>query len=149
MNNVIEGLTIGAGYASAGNTNTSTTSKDTKESVANVVYSAGPVSVGYRMAESNAGGAGTASRAIDHYSIAFNVNDNLSLSYADAEDTYDAQADASADIADVSMDMTSIQAAYSMGAMSIKAYTTEITNPNFDEDAATVTKNEIALGLSF
>ena len=43
----------------------------------------------------------------------------------------------------------SLQAAYSMGAMSIKAYTTEITNPNHDEDAATITKNEIALGLSF
>ena len=39
--------------------------------------------------------------------------------------------------------------AYSMGAMSVKAYTTEITNPNFDEDAETITKNEIALGLSF
>ena len=39
--------------------------------------------------------------------------------------------------------------AYSMGAMSFKAYTTEITNPNFKEDADTVTKNEIALGLSF
>jgi hypothetical protein len=36
-----------------------------------------------------------------------------------------------------------------MGAMSIKAYNTEITNPGFDEDAETLNVNEIALGLSF
>ena len=50
---------------------------------------------------------------------------------------------------DVDEKYESIQAAYSMGAMSIKAYSTEITNPFFDEDAATLKVNEIALGLAF
>ena len=65
----------------------------------------------------------------------------MSLSYADAEDTYDAQADASADIADVSMDMTSIQAAYSMGAMSIKAYRTETDNVAYSTVGGSLTVN--------
>ena len=36
-----------------------------------------------------------------------------------------------------------------MGAMSIKAYSTEITNPRYDSNAATLNVNEIALGLAF
>ena len=32
-----------------------------------------------------------------------------------------------------------------MGAMSIKAYSTEITNPNYDEDADKETVTEIAI----
>ena len=88
------------------------------------------------------------------FSVAFNVNDDLSISYSEMTTTYDSQnhggTNASmADEADVDEKHESLQAAYSMGAMSIKAYTTEVTNPFFDENAATVTKNEIALGLSF
>ena len=65
--------------------------------------------------------------------------------------TYDPQTHTAAGVDEVGVDEKheSLQVAYSMGAMSVKAYTTEITNPNFDEDAATTTKNEIALGLSF
>ncbi len=36
-----------------------------------------------------------------------------------------------------------------MGAMSIKAYKIDVTNPAFDEDAADKTATEIALGLAF
>jgi hypothetical protein len=43
----------------------------------------------------------------------------------------------------------SIQVAYSMGAMSIKAYRTEIKNPYHDEDAADIEATEIAIGLAF
>ena len=88
------------------------------------------------------------------FSIAFNVNDDLSISYSEMTTTYDSRnhvstAGSVAQTPDVDEKHESLQAAYSMGAMSIKAYTTEITNPNFDEDAATITKNEIALGLAF
>ena len=36
-----------------------------------------------------------------------------------------------------------------MGAMSIKAYSTETKNPNYDGDAKTQKSNEIAIGLAF
>ena len=133
----------------------------------NVKYSAGPVSVGYSefvfdsgLATSGATDT-TAAKTVgttdgmwdgDMFSIAFNVNDDLSISYSEMTATYDSrghQADGVKQELDVDEKHESLQLAYSMGAMSVKAYTTEITNPNFDEDAATVTKNEIALGLSF
>jgi len=133
-------------------------------------YSMGPVSFGYQESYADSG-VTTAAEATgtnktfdsaggyfsaNLMSIAFNVNDNLSVSYAKLEDTYDAQAGAAAAVttggaavADVTMDMKSIQAAYSMGSMSIKAYRTSTDNPRWDSGGDTVTVNEIALGLSF
>ena len=144
MNNVIEGLTIGAGYASAGNTNTSTTSKDTKESVANVVYSAGPVSVGYRMFENNEGAAGTTSRTGDHMAIAFNVNDSFKISYG----VQDTEVEAISATAAVTEDVTGISAAYTAGAASVRVNHSKADNDNgvlgVDDETT-----EISLVLSF
>ena len=81
--------------------------------------------------------------------IAFNVNDNLSLSYSESTETYDAQDDATTAIDDVDMEVDALQVAYSMGGMSIKAYQMDVTNPNFDEDAEDANVTEIALGLAF
>jgi outer membrane protein OmpU len=129
-------------------------------------YSIGPVSIGYSESYYDIGTQGAASAttaaklvgtatgifSAETYSVAFNVNDNLSLSYAKAEDTYDAQAAGSESatvVNDTSMDVKSIQAAYSMGAMSVKAYRTETSNIDYDTDAGDLTVNEIALGLAF
>ena len=82
--------------------------------------------------------------------IAFNVNENFSVSYSESEETYDEQSDlSSGDTADVSMKMDAMQVAYSMGGMSIKAYKMKIENPFFDEDAEDTNITEIALGLAF
>ena len=129
----------------------------------NVKYSMGPVSVGYSefhissgLADNGSANTTTAAKTVgttsgifdgDMMSIAFNVNDDLSLSWSEMTATHDSQQ--SSTDTDVDEKHESIQMAYSMGAMSIKAYKTEITNPNFDEDAESITKNEIALGLSF
>ena len=85
----------------------------------------------------------------DSMSIAFNVNDNLSVSWTETEDTYDAQSDKATNIADVTQSTEALQLAYSMGGMSIKAYNMETKNPGYDNDAATVSATEIALGLAF
>ena len=84
-------------------------------------------------------------------SIAYNVNENLSLSYTSTDDTYDAQANvAGADgVADVTQTTDAIQIAYSMGAMSVKAYQMETKNPGYDNDASKLNVTEIALGLAF
>ena len=132
-------------------------------------YAFGPVSVGYQVSYHDSGlapsqAAVTSTKAVntasgifegETMSIAFNVNDNLSVSYAKAEDTYDAQAGATASsqagdaVADVDMEIKSIQAAYSMGSMSIKAYRTETSNVGYNTKGGSRTVNEIALGLSF
>ena len=128
-------------------------------------YSMGPISVGYQTSyidrgiETDATNS-TAAKTVgtsggifegEAVSVAFNVNDDFSISYTDKEDTYDNQDDkgTSAGQSDVTMTTESLQVAYSMGSMSIKAYSTETTNPNFDDGADARTVTEIALGIAF
>ncbi len=127
-------------------------------------FSTGPVSVGYQTSYYDAGLTGSSVIAANSpatvgtsagifeaetMSIAFNVNDNLSLSWTDTSDTYDAQDNASTAIADVDKDTDALQIAWSSGGMSIKAYRMEESNPNYDSDAKSREKSEISLGLAF
>ena len=129
-------------------------------------YSMGPVSIGYSesyldagvtqapestttsKAERTAGGIFTG----EQMSIAFNVNDNMSISYTTSDETYDNQDDAKTAVTtddDVTETIDAIQVAYSMGGMSIKAYNMEVTNPDQDDNAADQSITEIALGFAF
>jgi outer membrane protein OmpU len=139
--------------------------RDAFEGVWYAKYSFGPVSIGYSESYLDSGVAGTAEAittakaartaagvfASESMSIAFNMNENLSMSYTSTEDTYDAQSNAGGvdGLADVTQDTTAIQVAYSMGAMSVKAYQMETKNPGYDSDASEVNVTEIALGLAF
>ena len=138
--------------------------RDAFEGVWYAKYSMGPVSIGYSQSYMDGGAAGAAEAITEaksagrtengffegeQMSIAFNVNENLSISYTEAEETYDAQDNAATAVADVVQKTDAIQIAYSMGAMSIKAYRMDSENPGWDDDAADMTETEIALGLSF
>ena len=138
--------------------------RDAFEGVWYAKYNFGPVSIGYSQSYMDGGAAGAAEpitevkaagRAENGFfegeqmSIAFNVNENLSISYTEAEETYDAQDNAATAVADVVQKTDAIQIAYSMGAMSIKAYRMDSENPGWNDDAADMTETEIALGLSF
>jgi outer membrane protein OmpU len=138
--------------------------RDAFEGVWYAKYSMGPVSIGYSQSYMDGGAAGAAEVITEaksagrtengffegeQMSIAFNVNENLSISYTEAEETYDAQDNAATAVADVVQKTDAIQIAYSMGAMSIKAYRMDSENPGWDDDAADMTETEIALGLSF
>ena len=97
-------------------------------------YSFGPVAIGYSEFYVDAGVPQTSVVATDsktlrtsggftegsQIGIAFNVNDNLSISYSESTETYDAQDDATTAIADVDQEIDAM-IAYSMGGMSIKA----------------------------
>ena len=164
-----DALSVGAFVSERENKNPTAdkTIEDEMSASWNVKYSAGPVSVGYSEFVIDSGlasGGATDTTAVktvgvadgmfdgDMFSIAFNVNDDLSISYSEMTATYDSRGHTTSGVTqelDVDEKHESLQVAYSMGAMSIKAYSTEITNPNFDEDAATRNVNEIALGLSF
>ena len=129
-------------------------------------YTMGPVSIGYSETYADAGvtkanesvNAAKTRRASggiytsESMSIAFNVNDNMSISYTTADETYDTQDDAKTAVTtddDVTESIDAIQIAYSMGGMSIKAYNMEVTNPSQDDDAADQSVTEIALGFAF
>jgi outer membrane protein OmpU len=159
------GLTVGGYYATRENKNPSAAADVNDETNMSgfVNYSMGPVSIGYQQFYVDSGLAGSSTTDAtnvvktvgsssgqfdgDAVSIAFNINDDLSISYAEVEETHDSRM--AATNTDVTQESESLQIAYSMGSMSIKAYTTEITNPNFKEDADNLKRNEIALGLAF
>ena len=126
-------------------------------------YSFGPVSVGYQKAGLDHGINAAATDATtaktiaaaggffesEMMSIAFNVNENLSVSYGELTETYNAQDNASTAIANVDMESDSIQFAYTMGSMSIKGYQTETDNPGWDSNANSNTETEIAVNFAF
>jgi len=163
------GLTLGAYGAERDNKNQAVVDdvQDEFNGSMFVNYNFGPVSVGYQQTYFDAGvthstndltttevkTVGTSGGIFEGeaMSIAFNVNDNLSISYSEVEDTYDAQSNdkSGTETEDVTMKTESLQVAYSMGSMSVKAYSTETSNPNFDSDADKLNVNEIALGLAF
>ena len=130
-----------------------------------VKYTAGPVSFGYQQAYLTRGktAAGTANATAKYVStaggnfesekmsVAFNVNENLSFSWGELTETYDAGTGTLriTDVADVDMDSTSIQFAYTMGSMSIKGYQTDTDNPGWDSDAQSHEVTEIAVNFAF
>ena len=140
----IDGLTIGGGHAENTSTDTSTTSADTTSMVAQAVYSTGPVSFGYRVAEDNNGTAGTASRVVEAYSVAFNVNDSFAVSYGQQ----DMEVEAISATAAVTEEVTGISAAYTSGAASVRLNHSKADNDNGSTGVDDET-TEISLVLSF
>jgi outer membrane protein OmpU len=132
-----------------------------------VKYSMGPVSIGYSETYMDAGVTADDSSSVnssivertgggiftgEQLSIAFNVNDNMSISYTTSDETYDTQDNAATAVTtddDVTESVDAIQVAYSMGGMSIKAYNMEVTNPDQDDNAADASITESALGFAF
>jgi outer membrane protein OmpU len=125
----IAGLTLTAGITQTEDNSGATTSADSETMMVRAVYSTGPVSVGYQMADINTGTAATASTAVEGYSIAFNVNENLSISYG----RYDKELEAIGGTAAVTEESTGISAAYTSGAASFR-----ITNNESDNDGNVV-----------
>ncbi len=125
-------------------------------------YTVGPVSFGYQVAGVDHGinAAATSANAVktvaaaggffesEMMSIAFNVNENLSISYGELTETYNAQ-DHGENIANVDMESDSIQFAYTMGSMSIRGYQTETDNPGWDANADSDEVTELAVNFAF
>ena len=164
------GLTLGAYGATREYTKTiaagSDAGRDQFDGTFFIKYSAGPVSIGYQQTYVDAGmpssavvaattaktiGTSTGIYEDTQYSISFNVNDNVSISYTDADSTYDDQSNVSSgtEIADATQSQDAIQVAYSMGGLSISAYQMSTTNPAHDTNAKEINVTEIAVGLAF
>ena len=129
-------------------------------------YTIGPVSFGYQVGGTDRGiaGANNANNSsakkvttangnfeFEKMSIAFNVNESFSISWGELTETYDEQSNVAGgtEIADVDMESTSIQFAYTMGSMSIKGYQTDTDNPGWDSDAKSDEVTELAINFAF
>ena len=136
----VEGLTLMHGRSSVNYTAAAT--NDDESSNTHIVYSAGPISAGYRMGEVDKGGTGT-DKNIDAMSIAFNVNDQLSISIGTQDTEYDRSASA-----DTTETVDGLSASYTMGATSLRAHFAESSNDGGGATAA-AEYMEISLLLSF
>ena len=116
--------------------------KDEFNGTAGAAYTYGPVTVGYQTWYNDAG-AGTHYES-DGTSIAFAVNENLSLSYAAIDETkYQAGVRS---LTNIEASMKAYNVAYSMGAIAIKAHHGKTDNADF----STTTSNDMTeISVSF
>jgi len=111
LDSLVDGLTVYAGTAESG--------VDDHDTAA-LTYAAGPITVGYQWTDidrqaANVGSAADSERT--QASIAFAVNDNLSVSYGMIETEIDGQAQ--------DEELTGFSVGYSMGGMTINAHRNE------------------------
>ena len=117
---------------------------DDSEWTAAVRYAVGSVTMGYQESEIQSGTAGAAGEVVKAYGVAFNVNDNLSLSYAINKNT----ADRTAGGINVTEKSTGIMAAYTMGSASFRIANNEATGVN-GVSGKKDENTEVSLSLSF
>ena len=128
----IDGLTVGADYLDYdGVVNSTTQSPESGSYYA--TYAAGPLSIGYSknftaFAINAYSGDLTESVEGTKYSVAFNVNDNLSISYENEESNPDNQTQSTANY---TLEAEGIQAAYTMGGMTLAIAQNEFTNSQY------------------
>ena len=135
----VDGLTLAVGYSDTDNELTIT---DNTEVTAALNYTMGSVSVGYQQSSVNNNGGSTGAE-VTAYGIAFNLNENLSISYSVNENE---KTNASA--AHVTEESSGIQAAYSMGSASVRLAVNEADNVG--GTAGNTNENtELSLALAF
>ena len=122
----VDGLAIGAGYGEAENGSAAdTTGGDDAHMTAFANYSVGPVTFGYQMSYINSNKLGTDDNQVDAWGLAFNVNENLSVSYGERDVVY---TDSAVNSGDVTEKFDGIAVAYTMGSMKIAGNMNDVSN---------------------
>jgi outer membrane protein OmpU len=112
----VDGLAIGLGYGEAENgSQASTTYGDEEHMTAFANYSMGPVTFGLQKSYIEANKIGTDDEETTAWGLAFNVNENLSLSYGERDVVFKGAGPS----ADVTEKGDGIAVAYTMGSMKI------------------------------
>ena len=104
-------------------------------------YSVGPVTFGYQMSYINSNINGTDDQETTAWGLAFNVNENLSISYGERDVVYEGGTD-------VTEKFDGIAVAYTMGSMKIAGNMNDVS----DSGGASGTNDsmtEIAVSFAF
>ena len=136
-------VTLYGGYAEEESTK-GTDANDGQNVMVQAVASLGSVSIGAGEWYANEENGGN-DYSTTGMSVAFNVNDDLSMSYGELEDTREAHGATSA----VETEIKSIQVAYSMGSMAVKAKRVETDNPYNQTTNNATEHTEISVSFSF
>ena len=138
----VDGLAVGAGYGVADSGSAAATSDhDDKHMTAFANYSMGPVTVGYQLSEIQKGKKGSANEQATAFGIAFNVNDNLSVSYGEREVEFQTNSN-------IKEDGEGIAVAYTMGSIKIAGNMNE-TSDNDGTAGSNDEMTEIAVSFAF
>ncbi|MDC3410664.1 porin [Candidatus Pelagibacter ubique] len=141
----VDGLAMGVGYGEAENGSAADTTPggDDEHMTAFANYSMGPVTFGYQVSNIDKGGATAVDQEVAAWGLAFNVNENLSVSYGERDVTFK-----NPSAADVEESGEGIAIAYTMGSMKIAGNRNEVSNN--DNSAGTNDEmTEIAVSFAF
>ena len=134
--NLIDGLRVVLAVAEEGDALGSVIDQDMYAAV----YTYGPVSVGYQNTDRTPDStSAVANTDRTQYSVAFNVNENLSISYGEIEVEVEGQA--------FDHEMSGIQLAYTMGSMSLRVQ--QNTGDNMTGAGTENTRTELELNFAF
>ena len=143
---LVDGLSVGAGYGEAENGSlTSATSQlsDDQHMTAFANYTFGPATFGYQVSSINKGSAAAVSQEVAAWGLAFNVNENLSISYGERDVDF-----LNPVAADIEESGEGIAIAYTMGSMKIAGNRNEVTN-NDGTANSNDEMTEIAVSFAF
>ena len=107
------------------------------------VFTMGQISAGWGEWYDNAADGGI-DYSMEAWSVAFTVNDNLSISYGEMDDTKKTNGST-----DVTAGIEAINVAYSMGSMAVKFKNTDTSRANFGAATLDQERNELAVSFSF
>ena len=138
----VDGLAIGAGYGEAENGSVGTGGDDAHMS-AFANYSVGPVTFGYQMSYIHNNITATDDQETTAWGLAFNVNENLSISYGERDVVFRGQGSG-----DVTEKGDGIAVAYTMGSMKIAGNMNDVSDNN-GVAASNDSMTEIAVSFAF
>ena len=146
----VDGLSWGVGYGEAENGSEAATAatKDEGDDEHMTVfgnYSMGSVTFGYQMSHIKKGAPGGVDENVDAWGLAWNVNENLSVSYGERDVEYD-----NPSAANITEAGEGIAVSYTMGSMKIAGNRNEVSNNNNSSaDSAKDEMTEIAVSFAF
>ncbi len=137
----VEGLTLAYGQSDTEFADSS--ENDDTSMVGHILYNTGPVSLGYRIAEQQDGSDGSNGLNVEAYAVAFNLNDEMSVSLATQDTEYDVPSGTN-----VTETVDAVNASYTVGAASVRATFSESDNDG-GQTGDTDEHVELSLVLSF
>jgi len=137
----VDGLAMGAGYGEAEEGE----SGEDKHSTIFANYSFGMVTAGYQVSAINKNGATGVDEDTNAWGLAFNINENLSVSYGEREVEYNNPTSAN-----ITESGDGVAVAYTMGSIKVAGNHNEVSNnDNAEGVAASDSMTEIAVSFAF
>ena len=137
-----DALDVGVGYGKIGNSTAATSTNDDEHRTIFANYTMGAATFGYQVSRIEEGVVSGTDQNTDAWGIAWNVNDNLSVSYGERELEYDKPG------TDVTEDGQGFAVAYTVGSIKIAGNHNEVDN-NAGTSGSSDQMTEIAVTFSF